>query len=191
MTKTACLSALALALVVSGCGGGATGGDSVDADADGDGTITQEEATAALGDLSITPGQWERTTTVVDVEYDEAQFPEQARAQIVEAIERMRGQSNTESTCVSEEEASQPAAQFFSAANTFDCEYERFQFSNGTIDMVANCNDPGRGSAKLSNSGKFDAESYDMDVTIETQVPQQGTMKIVSKGTGKRVGDCS
>jgi hypothetical protein len=178
---------LGTALALAACGG------ATDADADGDGTITQEEAEASLAssDFKVTPGQWENTVEFVDIEIDESRLPEEARGMLGPMLNSMKGQVNTSSSCVTQEQADQPAAEMFAGNENADCEYERFQFSGGKIDMAMTCNDPNAGTATIVNTGTFDDDSYQMDMSMQMNAPELGEMKITAKSTGKRVGECT
>lgn len=176
------------ALALAACGGGAT-----DADADGDGTITQGEAQAAAesADFRVTPGQWENTVEFTNIEIDESQLPEEARGMLGPMLNSMKGQTNTTSTCVTQEQADKPAAEMFSGNEAADCEYERLQFAGGKIDMAMTCTDPNSGTAKITNTGTFDDDSYQMEMSMEMSQPQFGEMKISAKSNGKRIGECT
>ena len=173
------------ALALTACGG------TTDADADGDGTITQEEVEAAVSDIEINPGQWENTVEFVDIQIDEAALPEEARGFIGPALESMKGQVNTTQTCVTPEQASQPQAEMFAGNENADCEYERFTFSGGTIDMEMTCSDPSSGNARITNTGTYSGDEYDMEMTIAMEGAEMGNMTITAKSEGKRTGECS
>lgn len=175
-------------LALAACGGGTS-----DPDADGDGTITQDEALAAAAssDFKVTPGQWENTVEFVDIEIDESRLPEEARGVLGPMLNSMKGQVNTNSSCVTQEQADRPAAEMFSGNENADCEYQRFQFTGGKIDMAMTCKDPNAGTATIVNTGTFDNESYQMDMSMEMNAPELGPMKITAKSTGKRVGECT
>ncbi|WP_298303799.1 DUF3617 domain-containing protein [uncultured Erythrobacter sp.] len=179
--------ALASALALAACGG------APEADADGDGTITQAEAEAVLAnsDLTISPGEWENTVEFVDIKFDESQLPEEARGMVGPMLDAMRGQKNTTKSCVTEEEAKEPAAEMFSGSDAADCEYSKFQFAGGTIDMAMTCTDPNSGVAKITNTGTYDETSYAMEMDISMEGSEMGAMSISAKSNGKRVGDCT
>ena len=179
--------ALASAFTLAACGG------APEADADGDGTITQAEAEKALAasDIVISPGEWENTVEFVDIEFDDSQLPAEARGMIGPMLESMRGQKTTTKSCVTEEEAKEPAAEMFSGSDAADCEYSKFEFSGGSIDMAMTCTDPNSGTAKITNSGSYDEDSYAMEMDISMEGSDMGPMSIKAKSEGKRVGECS
>lgn len=178
-------AALGLALTLAACGG------SGDADADGDGTITQDEVNAAVADVNINPGNWENTVQFVDVELDEAALPPEARGFIGPVLESMKGQVNTTQSCVTPEQAARPEAEMFSGNDNANCEYDRFSFSGGNIDMAMTCNDPASGKATITSTGTYTADEYAMDMTIAMEGSEMGAMKITASSKGKRTGECT
>ncbi|KEO92008.1 hypothetical protein EH31_04875 [Erythrobacter longus] len=187
MTKFLGAGLLASAFALAACGG------APDADADGDGTISQKEAEAVLAnsDLTIKPGEWENTVEFVDIEFDASQLPAEARGMIGPMIDAMRGQKNTTKSCVTEEQAKEPAAEMFSGSDAADCEYEKFEFAGGSIDMAMSCTDPTSGTAKIINKGTYDEDSYAMAMDISMEGSEMGAMKIKAKSEGKRLGECA
>ena len=115
---------------LTACGGGAT-----NADADGDGTITQDEVNAAVSGVSLNPGQWENTVEFVDIKMDESKLPPEARGLMSGMLESMKGQINTTTDCMTPEEAENPQAEMFSGNDNAECEYDRFDFGGGTMDI--------------------------------------------------------
>ena len=164
-----------------------------EADADGDGTITQDEVETVLAnsDLTLSPGQWENTVEFVDIEFDESQLPPEARGMVGPMLDAMRGQTNTTSSCITEEEAKEPAAEMFSGSDAADCEYSKFEFGGGSIDMAMTCKDPQSGTATITNTGSYDETSYSMEMKISMDASEMGAMQINAKAGGKRVGDCA
>lgn len=173
------------AFALASCGGGAT-----DADADGDGTITQDEVNAAVADVKINPGEWENTVEFVDISFDESKLPAEAREFIGPMLESMKGQKQTMKDCITPEEAEQPAAEMFSGNDAADCEYDRFNFGGGKIDMAMTCSDPGSGTAKITNTGTYTPDEFKMDMSIALQDTEMGQMTISAASTGKRIGEC-
>ncbi|MHA7819514.1 MAG: DUF3617 domain-containing protein [Erythrobacter sp.] len=171
------------AVMLAACGGNS-------ADTDGDGQISQDEVDAAVAAVEIKPGEWENTVEFVDIEFDESQLPEEAQAFLVPMLEAMKGQVQTNKNCVTPEEASQPQAEMFSGNEEADCEYETFEFSGGQMNMAMSCNDPGSGTAKITNTGTYEEDSYDMQMRVELQDNEMGAMTITANSKGKHIGEC-
>lgn len=176
---------LSAMLALAACGGATS------ADTDGDGTISQDEVEAAVAAVEITPGAWENTVEFVDIEFDKSQLPPEAQAFMVPMLEAMKGQIQTNNTCVTEEEASKPQAEMFSGNDAADCEYDKFEFSGGEMNMAMTCNDPASGTAKITNTGTYTADEYDMQMKVELQDNEMGAMTITANSKGKHVGECA
>ncbi len=176
-------AALASVFALAACGG-------TSADTDGDGKISQDEVEAAVAAVEITPGEWENTVEFTDIQFDESKLPPEAQAFIVPMLESMKGQVQTSKSCVTEEEASKPQAEMFSGNEDADCEYTKFEFSGGKMDMAMTCNDPQSGTAKITNTGSYSADAYDMKMTVELEDEEMGAMTISAASTGKHLGAC-
>lgn len=180
-------AAVASALVLTACG------SEPEADADGNGTITQDEVENVLAnsDLTLSPGKWENTVEFVNIDFDDSQLPPEARGMVGPMLDAMRGRITTTNTCITEEEASEPAAEMFSGSDAADCEYSKFEFAGGDIDMAMTCTDPNSGTATITNTGTYDSTSYAMEMNISMDASQMGPMEVSAKAAGKRVGDCA
>lgn len=176
---------LASTFALAACGGSAS------ADADRDGTITQEEVEAAVAGVEIRPGQWENTVEFVDIEFDDTQLPEEARAFVVPILDSLRGRVTTTNSCVTEEEASRPQAEMFSGNEDADCEYTRFDFAGGEVNMEMTCSDPASGTAKITNTGTYSETAYDMQMRVELEQSEMGAMAISATSKGRHMGACS
>lgn len=175
---------LGLSLALAACGG-------TSADTDGDGKISQDEVDAAVAAVEIKPGEWENTVEFLDIEFDESKLPPEAQQFLVPMLESMKGQVQKNTSCVTPEEASKPQAEMFSGNEDADCEYQTFEFSGGKMNMAMTCNDPGSGTAKITNTGTYEEESYNMEMKVELEDNEMGTMTITAKSTGKHIGECS
>ena len=175
--------AVSAALALAACG-------SENADTDGDGKISQDEVNAAVSAVEITPGEWENTVEFVDIQFDESKLPPEAAEFLVPMLNGMKGQVQTNKSCVTPEQASQPQAEMFSGNDEADCEYTKFEFSGGKMDMAMTCNDPASGSALITNTGTYTEDEYDMNMTIELQDEEIGTMTITANSKGELLGDC-
>lgn len=175
--------ALVAALALAACG-------AATADADGDGEITQAEAEAAMDSVKINPGQWENSVEFLDIEFDQSNLPPEAQEFVGPMLESMKGQINTTESCVTPEEAEKPSANMFSGNENADCTYDKFTFSGGTMDMAMTCNDPTSGTAKITNTGSYTPDEYDMQMKVVLEDGEMGAMTISAAAKGKRVGDC-
>lgn len=156
------------------------------ADADGDGKITSEEVAAEMNEVSLEPGEWENTVEIVDVEIEG--MPNGIPPGM---IEQMKSQKTVSKSCMTEEMARNPGAQFFAAQEEFDCEVKKFNMSGGAIDSQLSCNNMnnGAGQMNMAMTGQYGPSSYDMMLNMDGGAGPV-KMKISAKNVGKRVGDC-
>lgn len=170
-----------LALITACSGGGS-------ADADGDGEISGEEAAeeVANANINITPGQWENT--VQFTEFDIPNMPEEARGM----MQQQMGQSRTDTSCITPEEAADPEASMFDDQND-DCSYTDFNMSNGNILIAGSCTPEGMGgSMTMRMEGSYSATEYDMTMSMNAEGGPMGPMSLGGRVTGRYLGpDCS
>ncbi|MEZ5709377.1 MAG: DUF3617 domain-containing protein [Blastomonas sp.] len=185
MKKTLVLAvALAPLMALSACG------DSGNADSDGDGKISSEEAAEAAKDVKLDPGKWENTVEFVDISFDEAKLPPEARGFASGMLKSMVGQKQTTSSCLTPEEAAKPQADFFAGNKEDDCEYKTFNISGGKMKIDMTCTQKDKSEANISLSGNYSSDSYDMEMNMAMNSPQMGEMTIKAKTNAKRVGEC-
>lgn len=186
---TAVLLTASLATLAA-CGGGNG------ADKNGDGKITKEEMAAEAGNVQIEAGEWEITNEITSVDMDEAKIPAEARGAADAMTKAMVGKPQVSRTCVTEEQAKKPGADFFQTGDNGDCKYKEFVMSGGTLKLAMTCTGPAepgmkdRPSADIKMNGKYTANSYDLTATFSSELPQMGTMAFNAKTTGKRIGEC-
>ncbi|MEM8918043.1 MAG: DUF3617 domain-containing protein [Pseudomonadota bacterium] len=173
------LASAAVLALVSGC---ADNG----ADADGDGKITNEEVAAEMNEVSLEAGEWENTVEIVDVEIEGMSDGMSAGM-----VERMKGQKTVSKSCITEEMAKDPGAEFFAAQKEVDCEVKKFTMSGGAIDSEMSCKNMnnGAGEMNMAMSGDYGSSSYDMVLKMDGDAGPM-KMKISARNIGKRVGDC-
>lgn len=178
--------AMAPLLILAACGG------TTEADADGDGKISDDEAATIMSEVNITPGEWENTVEFVDVKMDETKLPPEARGMMAPMIEAMKGQKQVVKNCITPEQASKPDAGFLAGSKDANCEYEKFNFSKGKMDIAMACTGKGNGEgdAKITMTGDYGATAYNMDMNIMTSAGEMGDMTITAKTSAKRIGEC-
>ena len=170
-------SAAAIALI-AGCSDSG-------ADADGDGKITAEEVAKEMNEVTLEPGEWENTVEIVDVKIEG--LPEGAPAGMMDS---MKGRTTTSKSCITEEQAKDPGAEFFAAQEETDCEVKKFNMSGGAIESEMSCKNMGApGNMTMAMNGQYGPSSYDMTMSMKGDA---GGMKMdmSAKSSGKRLGDC-
>ena len=156
------------------------------ADADQDGTITNEEVANEMNQVTLEPGEWENTVEFVDVEIEG--LPEGTSAAM---LEQMKAQKTTSKSCITEEQAKNPGAEFFAAQDKINCEVKKFDMSGGAIDSAMSCKNMGGGPGNMdmAMTGQYGPSSYDMKMEMVAGAAGM-KMNISAKSTGKRIGDC-
>ena len=140
-----------------------------------------------MNEVSLEPGEWENTVEILDVEIEG--MPNGAPAGL---IENMKSQKTTSKSCMSEEQAKNPGAEFFSAQKEFDCEVKKFNMSGGAIDSEMSCTNmnQGAGQMTMAMTGQYGPSSYDMTLSMDGGAAGVN-MKITAKNSGKRIGACT
>lgn len=155
------------------------------ADKDGDGKITSEEVAAEMNEVNLEPGEWENTVEIVDVKIEG--LPEGAPAGMMDSI---KGQKTTSKSCITEEQAQNPGAEFFAAQEKTACEVKKFDMSGGAISSEMACSNMGApGKMNMAMDGQYGPSSYDMTMKMDGDAGGM-KMNMEAKSSGKRIGDC-
>tara|TARA_R110000824_G_scaffold85425_5_gene212326 strand:+ start:12707 stop:13249 length:543 start_codon:yes stop_codon:yes gene_type:complete len=163
-----------------------TGCSEQGADHNGDGKITAEEVAEEMNEVTLEPGEWENTVEIVDVKIDG--LPEGMPAGVMDS---MKGKVTTSKSCITEEEASKPGAQFFAAQEKTNCEVKKFDMSGGAVTSEMACDNMGGspGSMTMTMDGQYGPSSYDMTMNMVGGAAGM-KMNISAKSNGKRIGSC-
>lgn len=156
------------------------------ADHDGDGKITAEEVAEEMNRVTLEPGEWENTVEIVDVKIDG--LPDGMPAGV---MDKMMGKVTTSKSCITEEEAAKPGAQFFAAQEKTNCEVKKFSMSGGAVSSEMSCNNMGGapGNMTMTMDGQYGPSSYDMTMNMIGGAAGM-KMNISAKSNGKRIGSC-
>ena len=157
------------------------------ADADNDGTITSEEVAAEAasgGDITMRAGQWEHT-----IEFTELDMPG-VPAGMQDMLKQQMGSGVTTTTCMTQEEAEKPNADFFGGEGQDNCTYEEFDRSGNKMTLRMTCDAGNGGTAKVAMDGEFGADSFSL--SMDNTMSGGPTGDVTMKGTvsGRRLGDC-
>ncbi|MGB5723755.1 MAG: DUF3617 domain-containing protein [Parasphingorhabdus sp.] len=156
------------------------------ADKDGDGKITADEVAEEMNKVTLEPGEWENTVEIVDVKIEG--LPDNVPAGV---MDRMKGKVTTSKSCITEEEAKNPGAQFFAAQEKTNCEVKKFNMSGGAVSSEMSCSDMGGtpGDMTMKMDGQYGPSSYEMTMNMDGGAAGM-KMNISSKSSGKRIGSC-
>lgn len=167
------LSALA-ALVLGACDSGV--------DARNESPAAVAEKVAASG-MTPRPGRWQANFKVDSI--DMPGLPAQAK----EAMNKSMASAQNYFTCLTPEQAAKPDARFFQKAAQ-GCTYEKFTMAGGKIDAVMICQ-PGRGPTRMTMSGTYGADIYDLKINGSGEMAKGMPMNISMAVTSRRVGECN
>lgn len=158
------------------------------ADADNDGTITKEEVVAEAasggGDITMRAGQWEHT-----VEFTEIDLPG-VPDNMKDMVRQNMGGKVTSTSCMTQEEAEKPDADFFGGEGQDDCTYEEFDRSGNKMKLRMTCDAGNGGTAKVAMDGEFGADRFTLKMDNTVSGGQMGDVKMKGTISGRRLGDC-
>lgn len=176
------VSAFAL---LAGCADG-------DADTDGDGKISTAEADAEAAKAGLSPGMWEKSVKLLDVELNLGEgASEEENAQADNEVQAMIGRERKEEICLSEEDAKNPKASFFAPGSEGGCEYTEFSVSGGKLKTEMKCEaDEVAEKMTVVMSGDYSDSSFTGDYTLNVDAAEKGSLQMKGRSTMKRTGDC-
>ncbi len=166
--RTRALLPMLIALL-AGCGGEPRG------------EMSANDVAAELETLTIDPGLWQVASEVTAV--SAPNLPIAARDDMIGP--RGRGQA-----CLTPEEAARPSARFLAGRGGDRCVYADFAMDGGRMTGTMRCTEPDGGETLARMTGDYRQESYRLDMVIETPGPDGATMRIETRTTGRRIGDC-
>ena len=148
----------------------------------------QAGAKGKSGGAALQPGQWE--STIQFTEFDVPGMPPEMANQ----MRQMMGQPQTNRSCMTPEDAANPAGDMVSGEGNQNCQFSESTFSGGTIRVRGTCRDPSGGTSQMSMQGSFTATSMQARITTEQQggagAPAGQSMRMSGNLSARRVGDC-
>ena len=146
--------------------------------------MTAEQVADELSEMRIEPGQWEATNEIIS-----ASAPGMPEG----VLKQMVGQKTTVQNCITPEQAARPSANFLAAQENSNCTYQDWSMSRGRMTGTMTCEGgemPGK--MVMTMDGKYGSTSYDMNMDMNTTgLPNNMSMTIKARTTGRRVGDCA
>lgn len=170
---------IAAAIALAACG------NSNDAAADGQ--VTADEVEAAASEMvKPQPGQYSLKVELTD--FDVPNMPDAMKTQMRTAMEQ--GFAQTNSYCVTAEQAEKGARGMAEQMNDLPCEYSRFDVNGGKLDAEGTCKGADGTEGKVTLSGETKATSSTMTVNMEQGLPGGTKANIGMKMTSERTGEC-
>ncbi len=143
---------------------------------------------------TITPGQWTVTTEITDVRLPgvEGEEPQMADAM----MQQMKGRTQTQSTCVSPDQARGPNSALIGGTANGACSFETFSLLRGALNAVLTCRkDDAAGQMVVAVSGTYGGNQFDLESVTRVEEtldqPKDKALRVVSTVTGHRTGDCA
>lgn len=142
------------------------------------------------GGVALQPGQWESTVQFTTIEMPGA--PPGA----AEAMRAMLGQPQTRSSCMTPEQAANPAGAIATPEGAgADCRFEENGFANGTINVRGTCSNATRGNLQMTMTGSYTATTMEATVnqtmTAPPNTPGPQSIRLEGRMTSRRTGDCT
>jgi hypothetical protein len=146
--------------------------------------MSAEQVADELSNMKIEAGQWEATNEILSA--NAPGMPEGMLKQMV-------GQKTTVQNCITPEQAAKPSANFLAAQENSNCTYQDWSMDGGRMTGTMTCEGgemPGK--MVMTMDGRYGSTSYDMNMDMQTTgLPNNMSMVIKARTTGKRVGDCA
>lgn len=144
-------------------------------------------AACSSGGEELQAGEWEMTTQMTDVQMEG--MPEEMMAAM---REQMLAETQTDSRCITEEEAADPSGSLFAPEGAgSDCDFGESAVEGGVININATCQNPaGQGEAQMSIEGTYTATTMEAEFSFEGDAGGMGAMTMTGEMTAERTGEC-
>ena len=142
---------------------------------------------------TITPGQWTVTTEVTEVRLPAV--AEEDRQMADAMAQQMKGRTQTQTSCVSPEQARGPSSALIGGTANGACSFETFSLLRGALNAVMTCRKEGDpGQMVVATSGTYGGDKVDLESVTRVEEtldqPKDKALRIVPTVTGRRTGDC-
>ncbi len=158
------------------------------ADSNGNGDISRSERAAEMASdsfIQMKPGRWEMKFV-----FDEIEVPSLSDAKKKELLAEI-SQNASGQSCLTEEEAKKPGADFFGGAGSEKCKYRKFDIAGQNANLAVTCGMDGMGSLDADLVGSINDSNMDFDTSFALRIPIVGTVKLKGKMLGTHVGKCT
>lgn len=143
----------------------------------------QVAQTASNDPKAIRAGLWSSTVTIEQI--DAPGVP----AEMVRRMKSTIGSGQAHQSCLTEEEAKNPKANFFTGTGN-QCKYDHFKMGGGKIDATMRCSQQGA-SQVMTMNGTYSPDSYRMSMNTHMEgVGPVGGLTMAMRVDSKRVGEC-
>lgn len=135
----------------------------------------------------LSPGHWDSVTTIRDLEMPGLPPAEAAR------MKTMLNKPTQNGSCLTPEEAKQPAGSFFSGGEDNDCRYDHFTMTGGTVDAAMTCKSE-EGTQAIAFKGNYTSDTFHLDMSTKATGATPGPMSNMTMAASvdaKRTGACT
>ena len=146
--------------------------------------VAKKVAEAGGTGVFLSPGKWQASVTI-----EEMSMPGMP-AEMAEKMKSMAGQTQSQETCLTPEQAKRPSERMF-AGNDKNCRYDRFTMADGKIDALMKCSANGR-TQTMSMAGTYSGDTYNMRMATKASgaVASEPEMEMKMRVDAKRIGEC-
>ncbi|MEP7350607.1 MAG: DUF3617 domain-containing protein [Sphingorhabdus sp.] len=149
--------------------------------------ISDERAAENTGGavVPMKPGRWETKFTFAEID-----VPTLGKAEKQQIMDEMaKGASSI--SCLSEDEANKPAADFFGGEGANKCKYRTFDVSDGMARMALRCSMEGMGSVDMDMAGTMGDDKFNFDTEVAMRLPMIGKITLEGTAVGNHKGKCT
>jgi Protein of unknown function (DUF3617) len=160
---------------------------SKNADRDGDGEISKDERAAQIPQdlaLPLRPGRWE--TKVAFTQIYVTGLSDKRKQGIMAKMSKAASRVS----CLNEQEAKQPPADFFGGGMKKACKYRSFTAQDNQIKIGLSCAMDGMAIADMDLSGQVTEEDTALDIAADLRLPMIGKVGLKGTSAGHYLGEC-
>jgi hypothetical protein len=171
---------LVAAIMLAACGGGAD---------EADGVSGEDVAAAAGGAPTLEPGQYEVSYQLL--EFDIPGAPESVKQQAQAAMGGASEVAKGFSYCLTPEEAGKGPQGMLEQMAERDCTFAKFDVSGGTVSADMQCAEDDGTTIHMLMDGEMSSTGSTMTMTLEQEIAGMGAVRMKSRATSRRTGDCA
>ena len=175
---------LAAAFLLAACGGGA------DDAAEGEGVSNEDVAAAAAGVATPEPGQY--TVSYELLEFDVPGAPEAMKQQAQAAMGGAAEVAKGITFCLTPEEAAANGSrQMVENLADSNCRFAKYDVSGGTVSADMQCTDEAGTQTHMLMDGQVTSTGSTMTMTTEQEIAGMGSVRMKTRVTSRRTGECA
>ena len=110
-------------------------------------------------------------------------------------VRQMLGRTQTQTMCVTPEQARGPSSQLIGGSASGDCSFETFSLLRGTLNAVMTCRKQGEaGQLVVATNGAYAGDTVELESVMRVEEtldqPKEKALRFIAKVAGKRTGEC-